>query len=600
MLIDFFVSLSFYIIPYLTGRFFTKKIFLAWIVGAFLWFAIYFSAFYGLQFLKINNFPLVIRLLAIGISVLSLINIGYYLLKERPKPDFNNLQIGVFLLAFTSVVYFLIWKRNTPYPLQLNWDIYEHITLANLISDGKLSFFTTKISDTFTFTSYSPLFGILLSLPKIIFQRGLVGIYWWLEYWHYFLTAIASFLIAQKVFKDRGLALLAAVLSSLTFEAIIAYSALFLIPQTMVALIAVFVASEIMSYKKVFLVITSIVLLLMHYVVGPLCLAFLAVLYLAPKLPITLRFLNIMAVLAAGFLLGIIGLHFLGSWQVLSIEEASHFNFSVFEKAGFILDWYGIFLLFALIGFFSILKSKSYSQKIILILAIVVFGISFSPFSYFLKFYVLGHYLTNLIIVAGIAALVSNFSNLLKAISFTLLTVSLAITFYNNQLLYKEPLHFGNYVTQISKGELDASLFLASYNKKGNGFLVSDPSLQYILEANSGVNTQGGVYMNLSTRKALESINGSYNPQFIKDKILSIKDALLSDRNPDRQVLFAVGGRYFQWQALPKNQRESTFYNVWSPKNITPNDQTYIDFLKNSKQFKLLYQNKEIAIFQVL
>ena len=600
MLIDFFASLSFYIIPYLTGRFFTKKVFLAWIVGAFLWFAIYFSVFTGLQILKINNFSLVIRYLAIGISLFSLINIGYSFRKERPRFDFLNLQIGTFLLVFTSIVYFLIWKRNTPYPLQLNWDIYEHITLANLISDGKLSFFTTRISDTFTFTSYSPLFGILLSLPKIIFQRGLLGIYWWLEYWHYFLTAIASFLIAQKLFRDRGLALLAAILSSLTFEAVIAYSALFLIPQTMVALITVFLASEIISYKKIFLLIASLVILLMHYVVGPLCLAFLGVLYLAPRLPISLKFLNAMVVLATAFLLGILGLHFLGNWQVLSIEEASHFSFSIFEKAGFILDWYGIFILFALIGFFGILRGKNYSQKIILILALIIFGISFSPFSYFLKFYVLGHYLTNLIIVAGIAVLVSNFSNFLKFISFTILTVSLAITFYNNQLLYKEPLHFGNYVAQISNGEVDASAFLASYNKKENAFLVSDPSLQYVLEANSGVNTQGGVYMNLSTRKTLESMNGSYNPVFIRNKVLSIEDSLTSDRNSHRQVLFAVGGRYFEWQALPRSQKESTFYNIWSPKTITPNDQTYINFLKNSKQFKLLYQNKEIAIFQVI
>ena len=599
MLIDFFASLSFYIIPYLTGRFFTKKTFLAWALGAFLWFAAFFVIQGVTSVLKIGNFSQVIRYLAIGVSGLSILNIGYYLIKERPKIRLKDLSVGAFLLAFTAGVYFLIWKRSTPYPMQLNWDIYEHITLANLISDGKLSIFTTRISDTFTFSSYSPLFGILLSIPKIVFQKSLLGIYWWLEYWHFFLTAIASYLIAQKLFKDKALSLMASVVSSLTFEAVVAYTALFLIPQTLVVLLAVLLATEMMEYKRIFILISSLVILLMHYVLGPLCLVFLASLYLAPRIPLRLMWLNLLIVLSTLILAVSLGLHFIGGWQVLSIEEASHFNFSILEKAGFLLDWYGLSLLFAILGFFAILKGKSYSQKIILILSLLVFAISFAPLSYFLKFYVLEHYLINLVIIAGIAALSSNFSRVLKFISFTWITAVLLITFYNNQLMYKEPLHFGNYVTQISSGEVEAAKWLRK-NNNGNFFLVSDPSLQYILEANSGVNTQGGVYMNLASRKALESINGSYNADFIKTQILSINDALESDQNKNREVLFAVGGRYFAWQTLPSSQKESTFYNVWSPKETTLNEQTYIDFLKGSGKFKLLYQNREVAIFEVI
>ncbi len=598
MLTDFFAAISFYLIPYLTGRFFTRKTFLAWIIGAFLWFPLYFIV--SFIALKTGNFSLIIRYLAIGVSLLSVLNILRQFLKERPKLDLKEIAPYTFLVLFTAGVYFLIWKRSTPYPLQLNWDIYEHITLSNLISQGRLSAFTTNISDTFTFNSYSPLFGILLSLPKIIFQRSLIGIYWWLEYWQYLLTAIASYLLAKRIFKDRSLAIFSAVLSSLTFESVVAYTVFFLIPQTLAVLIAVLAAYELMDYKKIFLLITAIVIFLMHYIVGPLCLVFLVCLYLAPRVPLSLKRLNLLITAAILFLAGALGLHFLGRWNILSIEEASHFDFTIYQKAGFILDWYGIFLAFALIGIFAILRNKSYSQKIFLILALGVFGISFAPFSYFLKFYVLGHYLTNVIIVAGIAFLVSNFSKVLKTVSFIFLTLVMLLTFYNNQLMYKGPLHFQNYVTQISYGELQAAAWLSSHNKNGNDFLISDPSLQYILEANSGVDTQGGVYTNLNTRKALESINGSYNTQFIKSELLSIKDSLPKDQNLNRKVLFAVGGRYFAWQELPQSQKESSFYNIWAPKDITSTEQNYINFLKNSKQFKLLYENRQIAIFEVI
>ncbi len=73
MIIDFFAGLSFYAIPYLAGRFFTKKIFQAWILGAFLWFITYFLITGIAEILKLNNFSQIIRYLAIGVSVLSFI-----------------------------------------------------------------------------------------------------------------------------------------------------------------------------------------------------------------------------------------------------------------------------------------------------------------------------------------------------------------------------------------------------------------------------------------------------------------------------------------------------------------------------------------------
>src|ERR1035437_8141594 len=200
-LIDLMVGLSFYLLPYLTGRIFVKKIVQAWILGALIWFVIYFVVA-GLNSIVKFDFQSVIRIIAVVISIVVLLRIGKDFIKQKPRIYWQNLFITLVLSLFTTFVYFFVWKRNTPYPMQLNWDIYEHITLSNLIASGKLSFFTTKLSDTYTFNSYSPIFSILLSLPKVIFQRSLLGIYWVLEYWHYLLTAFAAFILAKKVFNN--------------------------------------------------------------------------------------------------------------------------------------------------------------------------------------------------------------------------------------------------------------------------------------------------------------------------------------------------------------------------------------------------------------
>src|ERR1035437_2946344 len=279
-LIDLMVGLSFYLLPYLTGRIFVKKIVQAWILGALIWFLIYFVVV-GVNVFAHFDFQSVIRMIALIISVVSLLKLGKEFISEKPKINWQSIFIASFLALFTAFVYFFIWKRNTPYPMQLNWDIYEHLTLSNLLSLGKLSFSTTQITDTFTFNSYSPIFNILLSLPKVIFQRGLLGVYWGIEYWHYLLTAFAAFILAKKVFNNNWLALLAAIVSSLVFESAVVYSTRFLIPQTLAALVAVFVAAKIKDYRWPILLVAGAVILLTHYLVGPLCLLILAALYLS-------------------------------------------------------------------------------------------------------------------------------------------------------------------------------------------------------------------------------------------------------------------------------------------------------------------------------
>src|ERR1035437_8363914 len=380
MFIDLIISLSFYLLPYLTGRIFVRKVIQAWILGALIWFLIYFVVV-GVNVFAHFDFQSVIKIIALIISVASLLKLGKEFISEKPKINWQSIFIASFLALFTAFVYFFIWKRNTPYPMQLNWDIYEHLTLSNLLSLGKLSFSTTQITDTFTFNSYSPIFNILLSLPKIIFQRGLLGVYWGIEYRHYLFTAFAAFILATKVFNNNWLALLAAIVSSLVFESIMVYSTLFLIPQTLVALITVFVAAEIKEYKLPILLIAGIVILLMHYVVGVLCLFVLAALYLSLHINHSKKRINFAIIASALFAFVLIVSNLFITWSIPGIEEASHFNFQLMPKIGFIMDWSGIFLfVFGLIGAVKIVKNGTYSQKILLCLALIILGIALAPF----------------------------------------------------------------------------------------------------------------------------------------------------------------------------------------------------------------------------
>jgi hypothetical protein len=595
MLIDLIASLSFYFIPYLTGRIFVKKIIQSWILGALIWFVIYFVLL-GLNSIVKFDFQSVIKIIALVAFVISLLRIGKEFIVQKPKIHWQGIFIASILSLFTVFIYFFVWKRNTPYPMQLNWDIYEHISLANLISSGKLAFSTAQISDTYTFNSYSPIFSILLSLPKIIFQRGLLGIYWGIEYWHYLLTTFAVFILAKKVSNNNWLAFLAAIISSLAFESVVVYSSLFLIPQTLVALVTIFVAAEIKEYKWPILLVAAIVILLMHYVLGVLCLLILAALYLSLHINHSKNKINLALVASIFFSVTLIISNLFISWQIVGREEATHFNFQLIPKIGFIMDWYGIFFfVFGLIGAIKIIRNGTYSQKILLCLALIILGIAFAPFSYFLKFYVLGHYFWSLIIALGIWVLISNLSSALKIISITFVTLVLLLTFYKNQLIYKEPLNFKSYETQISTAEIQAGNWIASQNKDRKAFLVSDPATQYILEAVSGVNSQGGMYMDLSTRKALEAINGYYDINLVKNKLLSVKD-LVTAKSSKQITFLVVGGRYFAWQRLPNVQKDSTFYNIWSPKELTEADKTYIEYYTRMG-LRVVFSNKELVIF---
>jgi hypothetical protein len=605
MITDLFASLIFYLLPYLTGRLFTKKIFYAWILGALSWFAIYLGTSAFLQVIgKEASLSLVIKVLAGGITVVSLVR----MLRQRkaiafaPQKLLRKFWPLALLLLLSLFTFFGIWRGTTPYPLQLNWDIYEHITLANKVVEGTFSFFTSQITDTFTFNSYSPIFHVLLSLPKMLFDVNLLGVYWWLEYWHYAVTIIASYLLGYKIFGNRTQAFLMGMLGTLIFISSVAFTPLFLLPQTLCALMLIYAITtlDFRSGKEIGLVVLAMIL--MHYIIGIVAVGLLLLIYLISKQYLKINkntIVTLIAVATTIILIAVILLHLQGKWNLTGREEAAFFNFSLQEKGTFLFQWYGIFFpVFFILGYLQILYKGTIGQKFLLSVALMLLACALAPLSYVLKYFVLVWYFVNLILVAGMGMFVNRFSPFGKGIALLLLTFLLLLVFYANQLTFKNYIDFQGKVTHITPLEIEAALWLSA-NVDKHSFIVSDPTTQYILEAVSGINSQGGAYMSQESRQILSRIAGIDNPEFIKDQVVNIEDGLSFERTRRTRTIFVISGRYFAWQQSTQEEKNTFSFNIWQPRKLDDYGRYLADRLAESGLFKRIYQNDEVAIFSL-
>ncbi|MDO8504129.1 MAG: hypothetical protein Q7S60_05625 [bacterium] len=231
-LLDFLGSSTFYLIPFVVGSLFTgpfrhQSRALTFSLGAILIYGLFFVA-------NLISSPGIFLSLMRGVLFLAfaawLVKALYSFSKQKIyfletiRTKVRELMPFALLFVITGFLHFFIWKSLTPYPLALNWDIYEHITNAHLIAGGQFAFSPSQISDTFTFDGYSTLFHTLLSLPELLLKSHLIGLYWWLEYWHYLLSSIVVYVATVNFLGNKKVAFLSALISSLVFESSIVYS----------------------------------------------------------------------------------------------------------------------------------------------------------------------------------------------------------------------------------------------------------------------------------------------------------------------------------------------------------------------------------------
>lgn len=608
MIIDFIASTAFFIIPVLLGYLFIRSVFFAWVLGALLWLMIY-SLF---SILAIT--PTLLRVTVIFISIVSLFGTLFILVKPTIsifkktntysllfllKHQSRKMLPLVLLLTLLSAMYFLIWKDSTPYPMQVNWDIYEHIALANKISQGHFSLIPSKISDTFTFDGYTTIFHTLLSLPRVIFQTDLIGVYWWLEYWYFLFTIIAVFTLTKKLITQTEIALAAAFLSGLVFESRVVYSPFFLLPQTLAALITIFLLANLPKSSFKLLLLTIVLTLTMHFIIGALAILLIILIYYLNSPKVTPKLLNRLIFISTFLFIFSLGLNLVGQLTLTSREEAAYFNLSLPTKLNLLADWYSLTLpIFAALTYYFSIKTYFKGPKLTLIIALITTAISLLPVSYFLKFFVLSRYFVIIVITLGIYSVVNNLNFIKRIMALAMTSLVFLLVFYFNQQTYKDPLYFEGRYSHFSLSELKAALWLQD-NFDQNTLLISDPSTQYIFEAISGLNTPGGAYMNLTNRQTLSQIANFSDINQIKYNLSLIDDRLPQERQGIKRVLLVIGGRYLAWQKLPEEWKASYYYNIWRPHKIEITDLSYLNFLTSDPNFKLLYQNDELAILEI-
>lgn len=465
---------------------------------------------------------------------------------------------SILFLIIVSAIFYGIWRWNSPYPYTLNWDIWEHQTVVNAIRGGAFAVNPSELSDTFQFNGYTTAFHVIVAAIQTITQtQNILGFWWIAEGAFFMLTTIAMYFFAYTLTKNKLASVMAGVLSVGFFESSMAYTTLFLIPQTLAAVLWVIAIILITrgpaEIRLKTALLFSLMIILLHGVVG----IFGGVLLLLYVF--SLRGRLSVGVSLAAFALGY-GIPALIASRLpvetLNAGEAMYFTQTIGQKLALMRGWYGFLPIpFLLLG---MLKGN---RTVTAIFALTL-GVVLSPFPYVLKFAVYLHYLMIAIMAVGLVRF-ATLGNLLLA------TTAAALIFYANITAWQQPVVFRGIASQVSSDEIAAAKFFKS-NYAG-AFLVSDPATQGILEALSGIDTKGGPYMNTENRKNLLGMN--LKPE----------------------TLLAVSARTMKWFAADPKDQMSIAFNIWRPDALSIADQLYIARLG----FNEIYRNPSVVLFKL-
>lgn len=603
MIIDFVSAISIYIVPYLLGRTLVRQMkhdvspVATFSIGALV---LYFGVLLGsavLQSLQLHITEQMLRTAGLLFSgLLVLLNLDLLSIVTR-------MTKATGLMALVGVLAFAIWSFNIPYPLTVNWDVFEHQTLINSMLGGTLSFQTSQISDTFGFDGYSTLFHTLLAVPQFLFQPNPLGFWWLAQLIHFGITLTATYVLAKTITRNANVALLSTIISAFVFESYSVFSSFFLMPQTMVASIAVLSLRDMLQnanalkYSQWVAVIAFI--LLAHYIIGTAAVLLLLATWVIQKWHIahTSRFVGgsiaaIIAIYLATMLLGSVL-----PLQNINNGEAASFTFSMPKMIEFFRVFYGgtFFILFPL-GVFAAVRSKLVSEKLLVVLALLTLVIVVSPLPYAIKFYVLGRYLAHIVMGLGAWYIIGNLSltgQRVAILAFVLLFGSILTL---NASYWKYDLMHQRVATEVSQDEIAAAQYLKDTYKKDSGvLLLSDPATQNVLEPLSGINSAGGVYMTIPNRKLLHTILVDTNAETVSGNMAQIQDRIITIK-PTRYII-ALSGRSYQWAHAPIENRENLGFSIWAPKNLTLyNEQAIAAFPIGT----LVYKNPSVALIEVI
>ncbi len=615
-ILSFLSVISFFIFPLLVGRalltFFRKNNQIAfsfvsyYIVGSiFIYVLALFERYIILSIIPALSFSgLFFPSVNIIIFISLLINIAFP--GEISRSTLKKYILPILISFSLATLGYLIFLFRSSNPL--NWDLYEHQTLINLIKTGNFSFVTSRMSDTFMFNGYSSIFHLLLSCAQQIKLDSFLNFWQMITFIHYFLSIMASYLLVEAITDKKTTALFGAVFGAFIFESNVVYTSLIFIPQTFTAVLFIFILTQLLRIVRTgklnssyFLIPAIIFLILNHYIIGFLAAFILIAIYLYYRYSIVFSQKLVKTGLLAFGILLILALIFLSSFTSLDFlnrGEAKFYNFEMVEKLIFTLNAYGfsVFIFFP-IGMILSLWRKNREEIIMLVITIFILSIVIVQLPYVLKFYVLGRFFVHLFMATGVVWLLELIKyRLLRNIAMSIFVIILITIYTTNIIYWKNILTYRNQFGHFSSYDKEAALYLKANYGATNALLVSDPGTQYILEALSGVNSQGGAYTSVFTRTKLDKIFTSENPEEIVKELYKIVDNL--DLNNGKRV-FVLSGRYFLWQNAGWEKKSTFAFNIWASGDLTFSNYKFIQLLiadKNS--FTIKYQNPGVVILE--
>jgi hypothetical protein len=506
---------------------------------------------------------------------------------------------------FTCLVYF-IWRYDSGFNATLNWDLYNHQTLANNIVDGNFSVVTSNISDSFKFDAYTSLFHTLLALPMLAFGGSVLHYWWFLELFYLLFVFTAGFSFGYAVSKRLYVGALVSVFAGFLFESQVAYSSFFLVPQNLAGVIGIgFIAylweGDFEKQKGELLVrclLFAVFILLLHYIIGLLVVAVCLAIILYKAVENKHKLVNLAVYISFACLL-LVPLVF-SQLQLDSINrgEAEYFNYNFVQKFYYAKDFYGYFLfIFLPLGYvYSIWKK----EKLLLICCNLFLAFIIAQIPYSFKFLALGRYFMYMMMAYGVWLIVKDLHKVLKVFVFVLLLVGLGIMLVLNIQGYKQVPSYKQISSHVSPNELKAVDFLKNNYENENVLLVSDPATMYVLEGLSGINTIGGAYSDTHTREIMDEIYFSRDSESMDEKLLQTRDGV-TGKNYDK-LLLVLSGRTFKWVQAADEEKFGIYWNVWKPTDLSNQDLSeleLIDFVEKYSKFNKVFENDAMVIFEI-
>jgi hypothetical protein len=574
-----------------------KDILLSWVLGVLALFAVQLGVS---QIAPAFVTPAIIVIFGIGIVwILPVCRLLIQLLITHIVPIMISLSFMLFACG--------TWYRDIPPTASVNWDLFEHQTLVNIMLHGKMSFVTSQLSDTFRFNGYSTLFhSILASVQRLIPVEPLP--FWWMtQHIYTFFAVLAGFVLMKTITKRTLGGILGAATSAFLFESSVIYSPFFLIPQTMCALLGALTLSYVIysynehkSFSWGILVTFFIAMILMHYIVGTVCV--LGILLYITFLHRIFQHQNVMlttiGILSLGVFAGGLFLPVLKP-ELLSINfgEASSYSYDFIQKFRFFHTWYGFgFELLAPFGILTLLFSKKQTLRAFGAISLLFLMLVMTPIPYIEKTYAFGRYII-LAVMAMSVFHISNFSKhiFVKGLASGIFIFGMLVILIVNSEQWKFENKYMGKMTHVSPSEIEATKYIKTHYGTTDTLLISDPATQNIFEGLSDVNSQGGAYMNESSRRILHDVFGVKTLQI--SALSEIKDSVVKDK-PDTTLL-VVTSRYFSWIKLPLIGKLDITVNEWYPKSMTLEDYKDKKILIDSINAPIIFENSNVVVFDI-